>query len=91
MHSGPEDQEWPDGEWMAITRKEYDETRADYHIIVDGQIVRPAPMDSTWIQLEKAEEGPFTSLKNNMIFVAEEGDNYTLKEYNGTPLGNRNT
>ena len=80
MQSGTEDQEWAEGDWISITKKEYNETRPNYHVIIDGEIIEPAPMDSTWIKLEKAEDGPFITLKNNMIFVAEEGDRYQLKD-----------
>jgi hypothetical protein len=81
MQSGPEDQEWPEGDWISITRKEYDETRPSYNMIIDGMIAKPLPMDTTWIQLEKADNGPFTTLKDNMIFVADEGDKYRVKDY----------
>lgn len=81
MQSGPEDQEWPEGDWMSITRKEYDETRPNYNMIIDGRIAKPLPTDSTWNQLEKADNGPFITLKDNMIFVAEEGDRYQEKDY----------
>jgi hypothetical protein len=50
-------------------------------MIIDGMIAKPLPMDTTWIQLEKADNGPFTTLKDNMIFVADEGDKYRVKDY----------
>lgn len=82
MRSGPADDVWPeDFDWIDITKKEYNETRPAYNIIVDGKIVAPPPSDTTWIKLERAEEGPFTSAPNNIIFAADKGDNYKFKDY----------
>ena len=81
MQSGPKEQEWPDGTWMYITKEEYEVTRPDYNVIIKGKIAKPLPIDAAWVQLEKADDGPFTSLKDNIIFAAEEGDKYKMKDY----------
>jgi hypothetical protein len=83
MRSGPEDEEWPEGDWITVTREEYDTFRPGYEIVKDGKIVKPKRIDPARLKLEKAAEGEFTSLPNNIIFVAEKGDNYKPRCYNG--------
>ena len=81
MCSGPEDQDWPNGDWIPVTFEQYNVPRPDFHVIINGEIVCPTPTDSTWVQLEKADSGQFTSLKDNIIFVSNEGDHYRIKTY----------
>lgn len=78
--SGPADNDWPkDG--ISITKELYENTSLLYRCrVIDGELVEVKSQDPGRLQLEQAEDGPLTSLKNNIIFVAEKGDNYKQKE-----------
>ena len=66
---------------IAITKELYENTSLLYRCrVIDGELVKVKSQDPARLQLEQAEDGPLTSLKNNIIFVAEEGDNYKQKE-----------
>ena len=49
---------------------------------VSGKLYQVKSQDPSRLQLELGDDGKYTSLKNNIIFVAEEGDNYKQKEHN---------
>ena len=80
--SNPKEAEWPDGDSIVISKEEYANFRSpENYAVVDGELVKAIPGDPARIQLEKADDGPFTSLKDNIIFAADSGDNYKQKEY----------
>jgi len=80
--SGPADSDWPkDG--ILITKELYKNTSLLYRCrVIDGELVEIKSQAPGRLQLEQAEDGALTSLKNNIIFAAEKGDNYKQKEYN---------
>ena len=68
---------------IAITKELYEDTSLLYRCrVIDGKLYQVKSQDPSRLQLEKAEDGPLTSLKNNIIFAAEKGDNYKQKEHN---------
>jgi len=79
--SGPEDNPWPE-DGIEITEELYKDTGRLYRMKVqDGKLIDLPAHDSSRLQLEQADNGTFTSLKDNIIFSASEGDNYKPKEY----------
>ena len=81
--SGREDEVWPE-DGIIITKELYNNTSLLYRCrLINGKLVEVRTQDSGKIQLEKTADadGKFTSLKNNIIFAAEEGDNYKQREY----------
>ena len=78
--SNPVNAEWPDGNWINITKQQYVEYHPIYNMVVDGKLVMKVPKDINSVQLEQDSDGEYISLKNNIIFVAEEGDRYKLKD-----------
>ena len=80
--SGPTDREWPAG-GIDISKELYENTSLLYRCrVINNELVEVKSQDPGRLQLEKAEDGPLTSLKNNIIFAAEKGDNYKQKEHN---------
>jgi len=80
--SGPADQEWPE-DGIAISEELYKNTSLLYRCrVIDGKLVEVKSQDPGRLQLEQAEDGKYTSLKNNIIFAAKKGDNYKQKEHN---------
>lgn len=80
--SGAADSDWPkDG--ISITEELYKNTSLLYRCrVINNELFEVKSQDPGRLQLEQAEDGKYTSLKNNIIFVAEKGDNYKQKEYN---------
>ena len=80
--SAPADSDWPEN-GISITEELYKNTSLLYRCrVIDGELVEVKSQDLRRLQLEQADDGKYTSLKNNIIFVAENGDNYKQKEYN---------
>ena len=79
MISSPVGSEWPPGDSIVISKKMYNELRADRHRVIDGKLVQVEVQDSCKLQLELADDGNFTSLPNNIIFASTKGDNYKQK------------
>lgn len=65
-----------DNEYIVITQEQYKLFRPGYGKIVDGKLVHLVPLDPNKKQLEKADDGEYCTVKDNMIFVADEGDRY---------------
>jgi hypothetical protein len=87
-HSGPVDGDWPDGDSIVISAEMYKNTSLLYRSrVIKGELVQVKLADPRTIQLEPATTGPYTSLKDNIIFAAKKGDNYKQKEYN-VKIGN---
>jgi hypothetical protein len=79
--SGPEDNPWPEG-GIEISKELYKDTGRLYRMkVLAGKLVEMPAQDGSRLQLEKASDGTFTSLKDNIIFRASKGDNYKQKEY----------
>lgn len=79
--SNPADGPWPPGDYITVTRQEYDEVNYTRNRVVDGKMVRVVPPDVNVLRLEKSHDGEFTSLPNNIIFACDTGDNYKRKIY----------
>ena len=80
--SNPADAEWPEGDSIVISKKMYKEMAGPLHYkVMKGKLVQVRAQDGSKIQLERAKNGKFTSLPNNIIFAAEKGDNYIQTEY----------
>jgi hypothetical protein len=81
--SGPEDEEWPEGRKIKISKELYRDTSKLYRCKVFlGKLIMAVGNDRSKLRLEPCESGTFISLTNNIIFRAEKGDKYKLKEYN---------
>lgn len=79
--SGPKDSSWPE-DGIEISKELYKDTGRLYRMkVLAGKLVEAPVPDGNRLQLEKAADGTFTSLKDNIIFSAESGDNYKQKEY----------
>ena len=76
----PEDAEWPSGSYIVITKEQYNSIHPTFDIVVNGKIVRKKNDTVYSKRLVKDDNGRYTSLPNNIIFVAEKGDNYRIKE-----------
>lgn len=81
--SGDKDGEWPEGNSIIIDQSLYRNTSALYRMrVIDGKLIQVKAEDPSKLQLEKAKDGKYTTLPNNIIFAAKKGDNYKQKEYN---------
>ena len=81
---------WPDGKYVIIDEQLYKDVSRLYRSkVVNGKLVEIRKSNLKTLQLERAETGPFTSLPNNIIFAAAEGDNYKEKEYEVESSSNR--
>ena len=67
------------GNYIVITREQYLIYRPGYHRIEDGKLLTITPMDSHTLQLEKVEDGDYCTVKDNMVFLAEDGDRYSKR------------
>ena len=86
-HSGPQDGKWPAGNSIVISTELYKDTSLLYRLrVINGELTVVKTPDPRRKQLEPATQeeggGTYTSLNNNIIFCAPEGDNYKQKEYN---------
>ena len=80
--SGPIDNDWPEG-GIEISAELYKDTSLLYRCkLINGKLVQVKQEDPRKLQLEQSKDGQFISLPDNIIFAAEEGDNYIQKEYN---------
>ena len=70
------DAEWPEGDYIKVTKEEFNLIRPLYNRVVDGKLIKVSPRDPRQRLLEKDTDGDYTSRKDNIIFVAENGDNY---------------
>lgn len=81
-HSGPQDGEWPEGNSIVITPELYKDTSKLYRLrVINGELTQVKTPDPSKKQLELAKSGPYSSLKNNIIFAGK-GDNYIQREHN---------
>ena len=79
--SGPADNPWPE-DGIEISKELYKDTGRLYRCkVLAGKLIEMPARDGNKLQLEKANDGTFTSLKDNIIFRASKGDNYKQREY----------
>ena len=70
------DDTWPEGDYIVITRQQYDQFRPAYNKVIGGKLIEIVPTQMNRVQLTKDADGKYISLKNNLTFVADEGDRY---------------
>ena len=75
----PVDADWPEGLFIVLTKEQYSNLSLTNYNVVNNKLVRKIH-HGAGVLLELAEDGEYTSLPNNIIFVADEGDNYKVKE-----------
>jgi hypothetical protein len=76
----PSDGNWPEGDYIVITKEQYNTIHPVYDVVINGKLTRIKNSALEGKRLEKTDKGPYISLLNNIIFVANEGDNYKIKK-----------
>jgi len=76
----PVDADWPEGDYIVITKQQYSEFHPVNNIVVNRKLVKRINNRTRGVQLELSADGNYTSLPNNIIFVAATGDTYKLKD-----------
>jgi len=67
---------WPIGDSIVITRQQYDEFRPAYNKVIGGKLIETMPIEMNRVQLTKDPDGEYISIKDNLTFVATNGDRY---------------
>jgi len=71
-----------DETFIVITEEQFEKYRPGYGTIVNGKLLQRKKLARNLKQLERVEDGEYRTVKDNMVFVNYEGDQYSeIKNY----------
>jgi hypothetical protein len=67
------------GTYITVTREEFMAVNLANHVVKDGKLTMVDHRIHSVLKLKKTPQGEFVTLKNNIAFVATQGDHYGIR------------